>query len=569
VRKKIKIYGLTAGTTLVCLIFAPTLLRADSAKSLYKRGQAAEQRGDLESAYNDYGLAQGKAPADIRYKLALEHVRSTAAGLHVRHGEELQKENRPKEALVEFFRALEIDPGNALAAQDLQQVKDQMDKKDKKDKVGDDGQSAEDLDKPGPPVHLDPLPNEPVTLHMTEDTRVLYETIGRIAGISVIFDPDYISKRVTINLKEATPTEAMRVLGAVSGTFWEASTHNTIFVAADTRSKRQQLEQMALKTFYLSNVAQPSDLNDVVTTVRNVIPSVKVFAIAGQNAIVVRGTPDEILLTRQIIASLDLAKPEVLVDIYVMEVRRDKLRNMGLSPPTSLTVTANNSTTSTTLNQLGRSSSYSYSIGQAAVEMLLTDSDTRVLQNPSVRAVDGQKATLKVGLRIPVATGSYTTATSSSTSAVQTQFQYIDTGVAIELTPTIHEDRDVTMKVGVEISSQSGTETISGVAEPIISQEKAEQMVRMKDGEVSILAGLVQDELLRSIGGWPGLGELPGLKYMFSTQETERIKDELIFMLVPHVVRAVEVNAGTAREIETGSGDAIRLNRNSVQPAKK
>jgi len=448
-------------------------------------------------------------------------------------------------------------------------VKDEMDKKDKKDKVGDDGQSAEDLDKPGPPVHLDPLPNEPVTLHMTEDTRVLYETIGRIAGISVIFDPEYLSKRVTINLKEVTPAEALRVLGAVSGTFWEASTHNTVFVAADTRSKRQQLERMALKTFYLSNVAQPSDLNDVVTTVRNVIPSVKVFAVAGQNAIVVRGTPDEILLTKQIISSLDLAKPEVLVDIYVMEVRRDKLRNMGLSPPTSLTVTANNSTTSTTLNQLGRSSSYSYSIGQAAVEMLLTDSDTRVLQNPSIRAVDGQKATLKVGLRIPVATGSYTTATSSSTSAVQTQFQYIDTGVAIEMTPTIHEDRDVTMKVGVEISSQSGTETISGVAEPIISQEKAEQMVRMKDGEVSILAGLVQDELLRSIGGWPGLGEVPGLKYMFSTQETERIKDELIFMLVPHVVRAVEANAGTAREIETGSGDAIRLNRNSVQPAKK
>jgi general secretion pathway protein D len=200
---------------------------------------------------------------------------------------------------------------------------------------------------------------------------------------------------------------------------------------------------------------------------------------------------------------------------------------------------------------------------------LLTDSDTRVLQNPSIRAVDGQKATLKVGLRIPVATGSYTTATSSTTSAVQTQFQYIDTGVAIEMTPTIHEDRDVTMKVGVEISSQTGTETISGVAEPIISQEKAEQMVRMKDGEVSILAGLVQDELLRSIGGWPGLGEVPGLKYMFSTQETERIKDELIFMLVPHVVRAVEANAGTAREIEVGSGDAIRLNRNSVQPAKK
>jgi general secretion pathway protein D len=149
---------------------------------------------------------------------------------------------------------------------------------------------------------------------------------------------------------------------------------------------------------------------------------------------------------------------------------------------------------------------------------------------------------------------------------VQTQFQYIDTGVALELTPTIHEDRDVSLKLAVEISSESGTETISGVTEPIISQEKAEQMVRLKEGEVSILAGLVQDELLRSVSGWPGVGEVPGLKYMFSTQQTERIKDELIFMLVPHVVRAVDDNAGAAREVETGSGDAIRLNRISPKP---
>jgi len=134
------------------------------------------------------------------------------------------------------------------------------------------------------------------------------------------------------------------------------------------------------------------------------------------------------------------------------------------------------------------------------------------------------------------------------------------------MTPTVHENRDVTMKLGVEISSQTGTDTISGVAEPIISQEKAEQVIRMKDGEVSILGGLVQDELTRSIGGWPGLGEIPGLKYMFSTQETERIKDELIFMLVPHVVRPFDGNAGAAHEIEVGTGDAVRLDRIPAAP---
>jgi general secretion pathway protein D len=551
-----------AGTLLLFLFLVyPGYVCAESAKSLYKKGLAAEARGDLENAYNDFGLAHNKSPEDLRYKMALDRVRATAAEQHVRRGEQLQKGNQLQSALVEFVRALEIDPGYALALQDMQAVKEEMDKKDKKSKAEEDSPSAEDLDKPAPPVRLDPLPKERVTLHMTEDTRVLYQTIGKLAGISVIIDPEYVSKRVTLNLQDATPAEALRVLGDVSDTFWKASTHNTIFVAADTHNKRQQLAQMALKTFYLSNVGQASDLNDVVTTLRNIIPSVKIFAVPAQNAIVLRATPDEILLAGQLISSLDLAKPEVLVDVYVMEVRRDKLRNIGLSPPTSLTVTANDSSTSTTLNQLGRSSSYSYSIGQAAVEMLLTDSDTRVLQNPSIRAVDGQKAGIKVGLRSPVATGSYTTATSSTTSAVQTQFQYIDTGVAVEVTPTIHQDRDVTLKMTVEISSQSGTDTIDGVAEPVISQEKAEQVIRIKDGEVSILGGLLQDELTHSVSGWPGAGELPGLKYLFSTQETEKIRDELVFMLVPHVVRAFDANAGSAREIDTGSGDTIRLDR--------
>src|SRR6202008_2941206 len=189
-------------------------------------------------------------------------------------------------------------------------------------------------------------------------------------------------------------------------------------------------------------------------------PDVKLFVVPGQNAIVVRGTPDEILLAKQLILGLDRAKPEVLVDVYVMEVSRQKMRNMGISPPTSLSVTENSNTTtnsdgststsSSTLNQIGRSSSYSYTIGQAQAELMLTDTDTRVLQNPRVRAVDNQKANLNIGERIPIATGSFTTPTTTTSSSVQTQFQYIDVGVNIELTPTIHEDRDVTMKVHVE-----------------------------------------------------------------------------------------------------------------------
>ena len=540
------------------------VVSAESAKNLYRKGESAEAREELETAYQNYLAALGKAPGDIRYKVAVERVKASVAAEHVHRGESLEKANRTKEALVEFFQALDVDPGNALAEQDMEKVKAKMDKKDEPESK-EDAPNAYDLDRPGPPVHLDSLSQEPISLRMTEQSSVLYRTIGQIAGLNVLIDPDYISKRVTVDLKEVTLPEALRILGDLSNSFWKASTHDTIYVATDNRAKRTQLQQVAVQTFYLSNVSQQNDLNDIQTTLRNVLPNAKMFSVQSQNAIVIRGTPDEIMLGKSLITSLDMAKPEVLVDIYVMEVSRDKLRNIGISPPTSLSVTASSSAT---LNQIGRTSSYSYSLGQAAVELLLTDSDTRIIQNPSLRAVDGQKATLKIGERIPVATGSYTSATSSTTSAVQTQFQYIDVGVNVDMTPTIHVNRDVTLKLSVEVSSETGTDTIDGVAEPVISQEKSEQVIRLKDGEVSILAGLVKRSITKSVSGTPGLGEVPAIKYLFSTQQNEVINDELVFMIIPHVVRSMNVNAGAGREIDTGSGEAVRIQRLSDSAAK-
>lgn len=552
---------------LYLLLFFATLQAnrtyAQSAKTLYKRGQIAEDREDLEAAYNAYLDALTKEPGELRYKLALNRVRTTAAIQHVHRGESMEQENHPKEALVEFLRALEIDPGNTIATQELTNIKAQMDKKDTRPKVLE-SPNADDLDRPGPPVHLDAITTDPITLHMTESSTVLYQSIARIAGLNVLIDPDLVPKRVTIDLKDVSVQEALRVLGDLSDSFWKASTHNTIYVAPDTQAKRNQLERLAVRTFYLSNATQQQDSNDIITTLRNVLPpATKLFLVQTQNAIVIRGTTDEIMLAKTLIDSLDRPKAEVLVDVYVMEVRSDKLRNIGISLPTSLTVTSGSSST---LNQIGRSSSYSYSIGQAAAELLLTDSDTRVLQEPSIRAVDGQRATLKIGQRIPIATGTYSTATSTTSAAVQTQFQYIDVGVNMDLTPTIHQDRDVTMKLAVEVSSQSGVSTISGVSEPIISQQKTEQVIRLKDGEVNILAGLVQKQISHTASGTPGLGEVPLMKYMFSTQQNETINDEIIFMLVPHVVRTVSVTEGAAREIETGEANAIRINRISTTP---
>lgn len=533
-------------------------------KQLYKLAVAAESRGDLDAAFTDYAEASRMRPEDIKYKIALERVRFNAAEAHVSRGEKLLASGSAKEAFAEFLKALDIDPGSALAKQDVEKAKELLRQKDIT--ANPKGTVAPNPDRPSPPVRLALEHQDSITLQIAQQSSVLYETIGKAAGINVLVDPDCPSKWVSLQLKEVTPLEALNILSELSGTFWKPVTKNTIYVAQDTPQKRKRLQNEAVQIFYLSNLMQQSDLNDIQTALRNVLASAKMYAVPNQNAIIVKGSPDEILLAKDIIHALDRARPEVLVDVYVLEVKRDKERKLGISPPTSLSVSSGSSST---LNTIGRTSSYSYSIGNATADLLLSDSSTRLLQNPRIRAVDGQKAVLKIGERIPVATGTYTSGTTASST---TSFQYFDVGVNVEMTPTIHDNRDVTMKLVVEISAENGTQTIDSIAEPVIAQQKADQVIRLKEGEVSILAGLIQKQTTGSVSGWPGLGETPALKYLFSTQDHETVDDEIVFMLVPHIVRYIEADPHDGEAIGTGSGEVIHLETPALiqsSPAKQ
>jgi len=210
-------------------------------------------------------------------------------------------------------------------------------------------------------------------------------------------------------------------------------------------------------------------------------------------------------------------------------------------------------------------------VGQATANLLLSDSDTKVLQNPSIRATDGQKADLKIGERIPVATGSYQTgaATAVVSSLVNTQFTYLDVGVEIEITPIVHYDRDVTLKIKIVSSQEEGSTNIGGITEPIISQRTADQVVRLKEGEVNILGGFLQKQDLTTIGGTPGLGELPILKWIFSSTQHQVSDDEIIFMITPHVVRATDISPLNLKEIDTGTGTNVELRRISAPASQQ
>jgi general secretion pathway protein D len=433
------------------------------------------------------------------------------------------------------------------------------------------------------PVTLKPISNDPITLHMVEDVKVIYQAIGKATGINVLFDPDYTSKRIPVDLTNVSWSDALRIVGTLAGTFYKPVTSNTIFVAQNTRTKRTDLDEQAVQTFYLTNASQQNDANEVVVAIRNLLdPSIKIYLVPSQNAIVMRATPDELLFAQKVLNDLDRARPEVVVDVAVLEVSRDKMRNLGITLPTSVTLTPQaNPTTSTTsttttttsgsttttsnftLNSLAHlnANNFAVSITGATVNALLMDADTRILQNPSIRATDGQHAALKIGQRIPIATGSYNAGVSTGVASigVQTQFTYIDVGVNIDLTPTVHYDRQVTLKLKIEVTSQANTVTISGVQEPIIGQRTTDQTIQLMDGEPSMLAGIITKSDSLNINGTPGLGELPLLKYFFTSRAKDAQKDEIVFLLIPHIVRESVLTRMNTRAIDTGTGQSFEL----------
>ncbi len=318
---------------------APSL-HAQSANSLYKTGQNAEAREDYDTALDAYQKASAKNPKDLSYRAAIYRVRVSASAAHLTKGRKLLEAGDQQGALTEFLHAAEIDPGNEAAQQEIAHVraKTGLGPPTAEAALPEPEGEQQEIDTIGAPPELRPISNEPLTLHMTEDAKVVYQAIGKAAGVNVLFDPDYNSKRIQVDLNNVSLLDALRIVGTMSGTFWRPVTANTLFVAQNTRVKRTELDEQAVQTFYLTNAWQQNDLNDVQTALRNVLTSAKIYGVASQNAIVMRGTPDELLLAQKLINDLDKARAEVVVDIAVLEVSKNWERTLGISWPSSVGV---------------------------------------------------------------------------------------------------------------------------------------------------------------------------------------------------------------------------------------
>jgi general secretion pathway protein D len=583
---------------MVLLVLAVTLApAADKAKSLYNKGKDAEARQNYEQAYDYYKEAYDLKPGDLSYRSAFERLRFLAGASHVHRGQLLREAGQLDTALAEFQKAVEIDPASSIAQQELQHTQQMIDaakSSGPKSAAPPPSDVQKRLDQAAGPVELATISNVPINLKITEDSKVIYETVGKLAAINVLFDPDYTSRRIKIELNNVSLEEALEIIALESKTFWRPVTPNTIFIASDNPAKRKDLEQSVIKTFYLANLSQPTELQDVVNAMRQILEISRIQPLPSQGAIVVRGTPDQIALAQKLIGDLDKAKPEVIVDVAVLQINRDKSRTLGISPPTSATValqsnlTSSTTTTGTTgvgntgtvnqttgtpnqinLNQINNlnATNFTITIPQATATALLSDTSTKLIQKPQIRAVDGQKASLKIGDRVPVATGSFQPGIGGVgiNPLVNTQFQYLDVGVNIDITPKVHANGEVTLKITMDISSVTGTSNIGGISQPVIGQRKIEHEVRLKEGEVNLLGGMLEDTQTRSMSGIPGLSQIPILKYLFGQSTTDHSETETVFVLIPHIVRAHEYSDLNQEALDVGTANAIELRRVSHQ----
>ena len=634
-RRNMYLFNRLTAIVLTAVLLGPTLpleARTKKGDKFLTEGRLHEQKKEWDAALEAYEKALSEDPADILYQMASTKIHFQAAQSHIDKGLKLRVEGQLGEALLEFQKAYAINPGSPAAVQEVRRTTDMIDRERKRvEETGRESTPRERAQTEGdkakketedrinsilPVPQLRPIDANPIRLRMNGSSKLLFETVAKLANINVLWDPEYtapVNRNIPVEFENSTLEEALDYLAVITKSYWKPLSPNTIFITMDNPNKRRDYEEQVAKVFYLSNVSTPQELQEIVNAVRSVADIQRFFPYNAQNAIIAKGSADQVALAEKILHDLDKPKSEVVVDIIVMEASSVYSRQLtaaiasaGLTVPGNFTprgglqvvnnpnttgttgttdttgTTGTNGTTGTTgttttttsstngsavpFSNLGRLSTadFSTTIPSALLQAVLSDANTKVLQSPQLRAVDNLKATLKIGDRQPIASGSFGSALGSvgvgMSPLMNTQFTFIDVGVNVEITPRVHDNGDVSLHVDLDISSVTGHVTTGGVDQPIIGQRKISHDIRMPDGAVQLLGGLTKYQETKSRTGIPGLASIPILNRLFTSESVDRQRQELMIALIPHVVRRPEYTAENLRGIAVGNQTSVHLN---------
>jgi general secretion pathway protein D len=552
---------------------AAALLLGCAASQLHHKGLADVERGNYEDGVSELAAAVEHDPSNLSYKLDLAARREASIQKLITAGDALRGAGQWDAAVSTYRRVIIINPADQRALHGIEgvdadrrhaaMVADAHKDFERKDFEAADAilRSVFNEDSGfGPAIalaakiniargpttvapRLKTRNNAKVTLQFRDaPTKMVFEVLARQTGINFVLDKDVKSdSKTTIFVQEVPIEEAIDLVLDQNALARQILSSNMVLIYPNTPAKQKDYEEQIVHTFYLTN-AVPKDVESML---KSMLGAKTLFVDERTGVIVMRDTPDAVRMAEKLVASIDVAEPEVLIEVEVFEIARSKILNLGITPPGSITATATSvagaagATTGAGLVVSDLSHQNANTIGITPVSItanaLQTVGTTNTLASPRIRARNKEKAKILIGSRVPVITSS--TALLSSGTASSSSVQYLDVGLTLEVQPTVYQDGDVAIKIGLEVSSITNTVVVQGTQAYTIGTRNANSLLRMKDGETQILAGLIQDSDTRNSAGIPGLSQIPIVGRLFGSHNTDREKTEIVLSITPHIIR--------------------------------
>jgi general secretion pathway protein D len=559
----------------------------------YRDGMALMDEGRVEDGLAQLEQASKADPDNTSYHAALTRKREQAVNRLLAAANSERAAGHPDAAQAYYERVLGISPGNTSAREGIASL--EMDSRhavmveEARDllKKGD-TDAALALVKPvliENPRHgqalllqrqIDELSDreqmagpslkmkfkKPVTLQFRDaNVKMVFEALSRTSGINVLLDKDVKPDlKTSIFVKDVSVEDAIDLILMQSQLEKKVISDNTVFIYANTSAKLKEYQDLKIRSFHLTN-ANPKEMLNMIKTL---LKTKDIFIHEKTNSLVMRDTPEAIRLAEKMIADQDIAEPEVMLEVEVLEITRSRLTEIGIKYPSQIGFTALGQAvaaatpTLTELKQLNSNSIVTSPALNVTLNMLMQDSDTNLLASPRIRARNRETAKIMIGDRVPVITNAVTPVSTGS-PVITGSVQYLDIGLKLEVEPEIHLDNEVSIKVGLEVSSivKEVQNAQSGTLSYQVGTRNTSTVLRLKDGETQILAGLINDEDRNTANKVPGLGQLPVLGHLFGSQKDDGRKTEIILSITPRIVGNNRIPG--AREVEYWSGTEASL----------
>ena len=545
------------------LVLLTCALSGCATTAALRSGERAELDRDYDQAVMEYTRALQADPSNARAQQGLERARLRGAQNHFARGRQFYADGLLNEALLELQLAEELNPDDSNVLTLLTTVQAQL-------RAGVEAARTRKTDletliersQTLRPFGLD-LPADvqlPVSLTFRDaDSRDVYTALARMADLNVVFDPQFNVQPVTIDLRNATLESALASLSTATRSFYQVTAQRTITVIPDTPAKRTEYQDEVVRTFYLSN----ADVAETLDLLRIVIDNRRLAPITATNALAMKDTPERVAAAARLITAIDKARPEVVIDVELLEFDRTRLREYGLKLASAGSSGINGGVdvnreglTLRDLENLTTSDVFLTNLPGLFYRLLKTDSNTRTLANTQLRTSEGISAQARFGERVPVPVTTFTPFASGGVAQQPiTSFNYENIGVNIDITPRTHHDGQVTLALSILVSSISGT-GFGGL--PTFGNREINTVIRLQDGETNLLAGLIRDDERDVIEGIPGLSDIPLVGRLFAHTRRQTQESDIVLTLTPRIVRALDLSEEDLRPFRVGrTGTAV------------